>query len=147
MSRMWGSWRLVGAATCWRSCPPCRRRRRAARRHRSRVDALERPTREGAAAIGQEAGGYQLIDARLDYPSSWRVAQATGAPGVPTTDAGKAPGANEPSASELNKQLSNPVTEPLVARASSSTTSVSRTASGTTTCSSSRCCRSGSPRS
>jgi hypothetical protein len=108
MSRMWGGWPLVTSALlallpalpAWaQDGPP------------APLDSVEEPSgAKGVAAISQEAGGYQLIDARLDFPSSWRVAQASGAPGVPATDAGKAPGANEPSASELNKQLSNPVT-------------------------------------
>ena len=53
---------------------------------------------------------YRLIDARLDYPDTWRVAQATGTPGSPPGASPSAPGAHEASASELNKQLSNPVT-------------------------------------
>ena len=63
-----------------------------------------------ASGTHGEAGAYRLIDARLDDPASWRVAQATPAPGAPASATGKAPEGNEQSASELNKQLSNPVT-------------------------------------
>ena len=60
--------------------------------------------------IDEQAGAYRLMDARLDYPASWRLAQAVPAPGTPASATGKEPQAQEASASELNKQLSNPVT-------------------------------------
>ena len=59
-------------------------------------------------AVSREDGAYRLVDARLDYPAAWRVAQAAGASG--TAGAPSAAEAGAPSANELNKQLSNPVT-------------------------------------
>jgi hypothetical protein len=57
-----------------------------------------------------EGGAYRLMDARLDYPASWRVAQAAPATGTQASAPGKEPEGEEGSASELNRQLSNPVT-------------------------------------
>ena len=56
------------------------------------------------------ADGYHLMDARLDYPVSWRVAQATPTPGTSESVEGKEAEPHQVSASELNRQLSNPVT-------------------------------------
>jgi hypothetical protein len=57
-----------------------------------------------------EAGAYRLLDARLDYPVSWRVAQAAPTPGTSESVEGKEAEPHQVSASELNRQLSNPVT-------------------------------------
>jgi hypothetical protein len=102
------TWRLVAAALLVLGSALPSRAQDDAQVPLARAEVA--PDGASVAAIGQEADGYQLIDARLDYPASWRVAQATGAPGAQATGAGRAPEANEPSASELNKQLSNPVT-------------------------------------
>jgi hypothetical protein len=59
---------------------------------------------------GAEGDPYLLIDTRLAYPDSWRIAQAAGTPGAHEDVAGKEDRPHEVSASELNKQLSNPVT-------------------------------------
>src|SRR5262249_51796165 len=67
------------------------------------AEALREPPIAGEAF-------YRLVDAHVDETAGWRVAQATGSPGPVTGTAGATPGASEPSASELNKQLSNPVT-------------------------------------
>ena len=56
------------------------------------------------------AAAYRLLDARLAYPAAWRVAQGTGAPGTAATTPVAEPAEAGASASELNKQLSNPVT-------------------------------------
>ena len=68
------------------------------------------PFRLSEPAVDGAAGAYRLIDASLDAPASWRLAQATPAPGTPGDAPGKEPEASEASASELNKQLGNPVT-------------------------------------
>ena len=68
------------------------------------------PLRLSEPAVDGSAGAYRLIDASLDYPASWRLAQAAPAPGSPGGTPGRGPDAPEASASELNKQLSNPVT-------------------------------------
>jgi hypothetical protein len=57
-----------------------------------------------------EAGAYRLLDARLDYPVSWRVAQAAPTPGTSESVEGKEAEPHQVSASELSRQLSNPVT-------------------------------------
>src|SRR5262245_25732651 len=70
-----------------------------------------------ARADGQ-GGADGLIDTRIDYPVSWRVAQAAPTPGTSdSAEGGESDSAegreDEPhriSASELNRQLSNPVT-------------------------------------
>src|SRR4030095_14860506 len=64
------------------------------------------------AADGQAplADPYRLIDTRLEYPASWRAARAAGPPEAHEGVAGKEDRPHEVSASELNKQLSNPVT-------------------------------------
>ena len=69
----------------------------------------------GAGPIDQSAvtegdGAYRLGDTRLSDPAAWRVAQTTGAPGTAAAGAAVAPEPQGASASELNKQLSNPVT-------------------------------------
>ena len=63
-----------------------------------------------APVTDETVRAYRLMDARLDYPASWRLAQAAPAPGAPASASGPEPQAQESSASELNKQLSNPVT-------------------------------------
>src|SRR5262245_2358606 len=60
--------------------------------------------------LSEEPGPYHLIDARLDYTPAGHVAQARGSPSAPAGASGAKPDAPEASASELNKQLSNPVT-------------------------------------
>jgi hypothetical protein len=51
------------------------------------------------------------MDTSLEYPAAWRLAQAAPAPGSPGAGPPtSAPDAQGASASELNKQLSNPVT-------------------------------------
>ena len=50
------------------------------------------------------------MDSRLDYPTTWRVAQATPEPGTPEAVEGVEDQPHQVSASELNRQLSNPVT-------------------------------------
>src|SRR5262245_10109413 len=62
------------------------------------------------SASGGEAGAYQLTDTRLEYPASWRVAQAAPASGESETAEGMEDEPHAVSASELNRQLSNPVT-------------------------------------
>jgi len=57
-----------------------------------------------------EAGAYRQLDTRLDYPVSWRVAQATPTPVTSESVEGKEGEPHHISASELNRQLSNPVT-------------------------------------
>jgi hypothetical protein len=61
-----------------------------------------------AAGVDGTRGVYRLMAARLDSPASWRVAQAT--PGTSDTAEGKEGEPHQVSASELNRQLSNPVT-------------------------------------
>jgi hypothetical protein len=63
----------------------------------------------GPGTDGQ-GGAYRLMDTRLDYPVSWRVAQATPAPGTSESVEGVEDQPHQVSASELNRQLSNPVT-------------------------------------
>src|SRR5262245_37190012 len=60
--------------------------------------------------LSEEPGPYHLIDARLDYTPAGHVAQARGSPSAPAGASGAKPDAPEASASELNKQLANPVT-------------------------------------
>ena len=62
------------------------------------------------SASGGKAGAYQLTDTRLEYPASWRVAQAAPASGESETVEGMEDEPHVVSASELNRQLSNPVT-------------------------------------
>jgi len=57
-----------------------------------------------------EAGSYHLIDARLDHPVSWRVAQAAAAPETSESVEGKEDQPHHVSATELSRQLLNPVT-------------------------------------
>ena len=76
----------------------------------SNVGEAPDPFRLSDPAVDEPAGAYRLIDANLDYPASWRLAQAVPAPGSAGGTPEREPGAPEPSASELNKQLSNPVT-------------------------------------
>jgi hypothetical protein len=59
---------------------------------------------------GAEGDPYRLIDTRLEYPASLRIAQAAGTADAHEGVAGKEDRPHEVSASELNKQLSNPVT-------------------------------------
>jgi hypothetical protein len=68
------------------------------------------PFRVSDPAVDGSAGTYRLIDATLDYPAAWRLAQAAPAPGTAGGAPGREPEVHEASASELNKQLSNPVT-------------------------------------
>ena len=68
------------------------------------------PFRVSDPGVDGSAGAYRLIDTSLDYPAAWRLAQAAPAPGSTGGTPGRESGASEPSASELNKQLSNPVT-------------------------------------
>ena len=56
------------------------------------------------------AGAYHLIDARLGDPVSWRMAQAAPAPGTSESLEGKEDEPHQISASELSRQLTNPVT-------------------------------------
>ena len=53
---------------------------------------------------------YRLMDAHLDYPASWRLAQAAPSPGSSESAEGREGEPHQVSASELNRQLSNPVT-------------------------------------
>src|SRR5262245_47834061 len=67
-----------------------------------------------AGAAGQ-SGADGLIDTRLDYPASWRVAQAAPTPErsdqeVSDSAEGREDEPHRISASELSRQLSNPVT-------------------------------------
>jgi len=62
-----------------------------------------------APPLTEEALAYHLMDARLEYPAQ-RVVQATGSPSAPAGTPGTKPESAEPSTSELNKQLANPVT-------------------------------------
>ena len=74
--------------------------------------AVSAPLAEG------QAGAYRLMDTSLDFPASWRVAQAAPSPGTSDggegTESDSAEGREDQphqvSASELNRQLSNPVT-------------------------------------
>jgi len=70
-----------------------------------------------ASRADGQGGAAGLVDTRLDYPASWRVAQAAPTPGTSDSAEGESDSAegreDEPhrvSASELNRQLSNPVT-------------------------------------
>jgi hypothetical protein len=63
-----------------------------------------------ASGTIDEAGAYHLIDTRLDYPVSWRMAQAAPAPGTSESVEGKEDEPHQVSASELSRQLLNPVT-------------------------------------
>ena len=85
-----------------------------------------------------EAGAYRLF-ARLDYPVSWRVAQAAPTPGTSESVEGKEGEPHQISANELSRQLSNPVTS-LWSLEFQFNNYRLRTASGTTTSCSSRCC-------
>ena len=68
------------------------------------------PFRVSDPGIAGAAGAYRLIDASLDYPAAWRLAQAAPASSTTGGTPGREPEAYEASASELNKQLSTPVT-------------------------------------
>jgi hypothetical protein len=63
-----------------------------------------------ASGTIDEAGAYHLIDTRLDYPVSWRMAQAAPDPGTSESVEGKEDEPHQVSASELSRQLLNPVT-------------------------------------
>ena len=81
------------------------------------------------------------MDARLNYPASWRVAQAAPTPEMSDQEMsdsaeGREDEPHRVSASELNRQLSNPITDLGWLQFQFNTTA-SRTASGTTTCCSS----------
>ena len=60
--------------------------------------------------VGQLDGPVDVDEFRVDEPASRRVAQATGAPEREGTASPASPSAEGQSASELNRQLSNPVT-------------------------------------
>ena len=103
-----GSWQLVAAALLVLVAAS---RSQAQDALQPRLDSAEvTPDAEIVAAIGQDADGYRLIDARLHYPASWRLAQAAPASSTSGGTPEREPEAHEASASELNKQLSNPVT-------------------------------------
>ena len=60
-----------------------------------------------------EAGAYRLLDARLEYPASWRVAQAAGTPGESESVRGRkttAPGIGE----RAQRAAQQPGHQPLV---------------------------------
>ena len=82
------------------------------------LTALEVPARAlgnpGAGLVDpaevSQGGAYRLMDTRLSYPAFGAVAQAASAPGAAAAGAAATPEAPGASASDLNKQLSNPVT-------------------------------------
>ena len=57
-----------------------------------------------------QGGTYRLTDTRLNYPAISRVAQAGPTPGTSESAEGKEDEPHQISSSELNRQLSNPVT-------------------------------------
>ena len=67
-----------------------------------------RPVLNPGAPLPYRLG--DLGDFRFDESASWRVAQAAGAPGREGTALSASPEGEGPSASELSRQLSNPVT-------------------------------------
>ncbi len=64
--------------------------------------------------VGRLDGVAGLEVTRSDRSVTRPVAQASGAPAGAAAPPGAKPGAEGPSASELNKQLSNPVHQPVV---------------------------------
>jgi hypothetical protein len=60
--------------------------------------------------VDERSGAYRLMDTGLDSSVPWRVAQATSTPEVSEEAEGREHEPEKVSASELNRQLSNPVT-------------------------------------
>ena len=68
-----------------------------------------------ASRTDGQGGAAGLVDTRLDYPASWRVAQAAPTPEMSDQEMSDSAEGREDephriSASELSRQLSNPVT-------------------------------------
>src|SRR5262245_6204137 len=106
---VWGSRQLVAAAALVLAA----HMPSAADDSRTLLAGLADTTRsnlESASGINGEPGAYHLVDARLDSPISWRVAQA--APALETSESveGKEHEPHQVSANELSRQLLNPVT-------------------------------------
>ncbi len=72
--------------------------------------AADESATEPAKQSQTPIGTFHLIDPHLDYPAAWRVAQAAGAPSTTAAAPAAQSEGGGASASELNKQLSNPVT-------------------------------------
>jgi hypothetical protein len=109
MRHVWRGWSCAAAAALqfWVATPLL-----AADGQASLAWAVDTAGAEGAPMpqIDRKADPYRLIDTRLEYPASRRIAQAAGTPDAHEGIAGKEDRPHEVSASELNKQLSNPVT-------------------------------------
>jgi hypothetical protein len=109
MRHLWRGWSCAAAAAMlfWVAMPLL-----AADGQVSLAWAVDTASAEGVPMrqIDRNADPYRLIDTRLEYQASWRIAQAAGTTDAHEGVAGKEDRPHEVSASELNKQLSNPVT-------------------------------------
>src|SRR5262249_35174105 len=61
-------------------------------------------------AADERSRAYRLMDSRLDYPTTWRVTQATPEPGTPEAVDAVEDHPHQVSASEPNRHPSTPVT-------------------------------------
>src|SRR5262245_6866605 len=106
---MWGGWRWAAVAAVWFAVgmPTSADELRA--RPIEVAETVASPLVSPPAAEAK-SGGYRLMDTRIDYPASWRVAQASPTTGTSESAEGNEDEPHQVSASELNRQLSNPVT-------------------------------------